>query len=372
MEKYYYNQDDYSEDSRESVNGAWKPLGSSFDGHDFVDSYDNFLTKKSRERGKERRELRKSGLSRKDAKAQALAKIPKDKLKDIAKKAKQGVGKTILKGALVAPRGAYLSLIGINFRGNAYKIMAIINGTDNGLKDALKKKWEGLGGNFDQLIKTATKGSTKKPFFCGKKCNQNLANADLKKIPKPSVSNFSNATGRGNRIDKKTGGCKCGKGVVGYCGSSVSCKECCANYEFVGDEFLNVTGIEEVGVGVWIGLASTMIGAMSTIVGKGIESRSQKREIESAERIALKENETLTQAEKDKIALQEKELASEGDATNIILNNPNLTPEERAIALKQLDEAEGQETKRNVGKFLLYGGIVVLGYFLVTKFINKK
>jgi hypothetical protein len=77
-------------------------------------------------------------------------------------------------------------------------------------------------------------------------------------------------------------------------------------------------------------------------------------------------------SEKDKIALQEKELASEGDATNIILNNPNLTPEERAIALKQLDEAEGQETKRNVGKFLLYGGIVILGYFIVTKFINKK
>ena len=45
MEKYYYNQDDYSADSRESVNGAWMPLKptSSFDGHEFADEYDNFL-----------------------------------------------------------------------------------------------------------------------------------------------------------------------------------------------------------------------------------------------------------------------------------------------------------------------------------------
>lgn len=46
MEKYFYNQDDYSADSRQSVNGAWKPLGSSFDGHDFADEYDNFNTRK--------------------------------------------------------------------------------------------------------------------------------------------------------------------------------------------------------------------------------------------------------------------------------------------------------------------------------------
>ena len=46
MERYYYNQDDYSADSRESVNGAWKPLGYSFDGHDLMDKYDNFNTRK--------------------------------------------------------------------------------------------------------------------------------------------------------------------------------------------------------------------------------------------------------------------------------------------------------------------------------------
>jgi len=46
MERYYYkNQDDYSGDSRESVNGAWKSITpmNSFDGHDFMDSDNSFL-----------------------------------------------------------------------------------------------------------------------------------------------------------------------------------------------------------------------------------------------------------------------------------------------------------------------------------------
>lgn len=372
MEKYYYKQDDYGADSRESVNGPWRPLGSSFDGHEFVDKYDNFLTKKGRERSKERKELRKAGMSRKDARKQALAKVPKDKLKDISKKVAQGVGKGILKGTLSVPRGAYLSLIALNYRGNAWKIMAIVNGSDKGLKDALRKKWEGLGGNFDKLVKSATEGSKKKPFFCGKKCKQNLANADLKKVQKPSDSNFVNATGRGGRIDRKTGGCKCGKGVVGYCGSSVSCKECCANYEFSGDEFLNVTGFDDVAIGTWIGLAGTMISVMGTVVGKGIESRSQKREIEAEERIAEKENQTLSEAEKNKFALAQQQLSGEGDGANLILNNPNLSAEEKAIALEQLDKAEQEGTKRNATKILLYGGIAIVGYLLFTSFIKKE
>lgn len=372
MERYFYKQDDYSADSRESVNGAWNRMGfkpSSFDGLDFIDEYDNFLSKKSRERGKERRELRKSGLSRKEARKQALAKIPKDKLKDVAKKVSQGVGKGILKGALATPRGAYLSLIAINYRGNAYKIMAVVNGKDKTLQIALKKKWEALGGNYDKLVQSAKNGATKPPFFCGKKCKQNLLNADLSKSVKPTDTNFVNAIGSGKQTKLP---CRCGGGVRGYCGDNVSCKQCCANLDFVGDEFLNVAGFDDVAIGTWVALAGTIIGTMGTIVGKGIEALSQKKAIESAELIALKENESLTQAERDKIALKEKELASEGDATNLILNNPNLTPEERAIALKQLDDAESEGTKRNVTKFLLYGGIAVLGYFLVTKLTSNK
>ena len=72
---------DTSDNSRQSVNGKFNRLSRSFDGEN--EHYENFLTKKGRERGKERKELRESGLSRKDARKQALAKIPKDKLKEI-------------------------------------------------------------------------------------------------------------------------------------------------------------------------------------------------------------------------------------------------------------------------------------------------
>jgi hypothetical protein len=364
MEKYYYNQDDYSADSRESVNGAWKPLGYSFDGHDLMDKYDNFLTKKSRQRTKTRQDLRKSGLSRKDARKQALAKIPKDKLKDIAKKVKQGAGKTILKTGLVVPRGAYLSLLALNFRGQAWKIMSIVNGRDSKLKDALQKKWEGLGGNFKNLIETAKKGEPKKPFFCGKKCKAKLLDVDIKNIETPK-DNFSNAIGgrSGRRIDANT--CKCRKGVIGYCGNT-PCSECCANYEFSA-----FTGIEESAIGVWVGLASTIVGAMATITGKAIDSKSQKREIESAERLANQEQANLTKQQEQEIALKEKELAIQGDPTNLILTNPNLTDEERAIALKQLDEAESQGTQRNVMRYALYGGLALLGFYVISKLIKK-
>jgi len=48
-----------------------------FDGEE---EFDNFLTKRSRARRKMRRKLRKSGVSRKDARKQARSKIPRQKL----------------------------------------------------------------------------------------------------------------------------------------------------------------------------------------------------------------------------------------------------------------------------------------------------
>ena len=55
-----------------------------------MDNFDNF-TKKARKRSQARKDLRKSGLSRKDARKQALEQIPRDKLKDVVAKLKQGI-----------------------------------------------------------------------------------------------------------------------------------------------------------------------------------------------------------------------------------------------------------------------------------------
>jgi hypothetical protein len=61
---------------------------SNFEGD--ADTYDNFLTKKSRERRKQVKAGVESGLSRKDARKEALASLPRTKLKEIIGKIKNG------------------------------------------------------------------------------------------------------------------------------------------------------------------------------------------------------------------------------------------------------------------------------------------
>jgi len=314
---------DISDDSRQSVDGKFNRLASSFDGDN---EFDYFLTKKGRERGKERKELRESGLSRKDARKQALAKIPKDKLKEIAKNVSKGVGKAILKGGLIAPRGAYLSLLALNYRGQAMKIMAIENGNNEALKKQLKNKWEGLGGKYDKLIEIARKNADKKPFFCGKECNKQLL-----------TTNLTAESVKATQID---------------------------------EEYLNV--VETTIIVAWIGLASTILGIIGGVVGKAQEGKQQKADIKSAEKIAEQENATLTKIEKDKIDLKKQELASSGDPTNIVLNNPNLTPEEKATALKQIEIVEEKGTESNTKKYLMYGGLALIGFFLFKSFSKSK
>jgi hypothetical protein len=63
-------------------------ITSDFDGDDT--DYDNFLTEKMRNRRKQVKAGVDSGLSRKDARKQALASIPKTKLKEIIEKIKSG------------------------------------------------------------------------------------------------------------------------------------------------------------------------------------------------------------------------------------------------------------------------------------------
>lgn len=62
-------------------------ITSDFDGDT---DYDNFLTEKMRNRRKQVKAGLDSGLSRKDARKQALASVPKTKLKEIIEKIKNG------------------------------------------------------------------------------------------------------------------------------------------------------------------------------------------------------------------------------------------------------------------------------------------
>ena len=64
------------------------PMKMSFDGEN--DGYDNFLTKKSRERRKLVKEGKASGLSSKDARQQALASLPRAKLNELIGRIRKG------------------------------------------------------------------------------------------------------------------------------------------------------------------------------------------------------------------------------------------------------------------------------------------
>ena len=343
--KYYsnFNESLASTGYDTDVNGAWKSLksmDSSFDGgdgndFDFTDElYDNFLTKKSRDRMKRTKELKGDGLSRKDARKQALEEIGRDKLKDVAKDLGKGIGRSVVVGTLAVPRASYLSLLALNFRGNAYKVMAIVNKTkgNEGLLQQLKDKWYKLGGDWDIFIKTAENGAKKNPLFCGKKCKTALAKNDYKK--------------------------------------SFDGLNTMSDMDF--DAYSYVAGGDDIGIGVWIGLGSAVLTTIGTITSKAIESKSEKEKIASAELLAKNELASLDAKTKLEADLREKEIASTQDPKTQIVTNPDLTPQEKTLALKQLDEATGKETNRNFKKYAFYGLLGVGVIFALTKLMKNK
>ena len=325
------SDDIYDADSRQSIDG-------SFDNYVEVDEneFDNFLTKKARKRNKERRkirkELRSQGVSRRDARRQArkdaLKKIPRDKLKDIAKRTFKNIGKGIKKGALAMPRGSYLALLRLNYRGNAWKIMAIENGDAN-LKNKLKNKWQNkLGGNYSKLIKNAKIGARKKPFFCGAKCKKKLLDKNFKKSFDGNIE-----------ID-----------------------------DFI---FHNEVATATT-VSVIVGTASAIIGALSTIVGNAQAGKQQEKQIEAEKDLQQKSLDAMRESEKRQIALAEQQIKAQADPIQAILNNPNLTQAEKDKAIALTKDALKSERGANLKKWLLIGGIGVVALGVIAYMIKRK
>jgi hypothetical protein len=311
--KHYSNA---VEESTTDVNGAWKPLKPISEGFEFVgdDQYDNFLTKRGKQRKELRQQGRASGLSRKEARKQARDKTPMTpRQRELAHK--------VFKVSLVVPRGSFIALLRLNYRGLAWKIDAVLNGTDANLKTKLTQKWFGLGGDLDKLNEAVNAGKAKKPFFCGKACKRQL-------------------------IEKKS--------------------------SFSGEPHYYPTGVEEGVIATLIANAQVILGIITPILTAVATSATKNKEINSAERIAKDELKTLSQAEKDKIALEEKKIKAEADPRNTIINDPNLTQEEKDSALKLLDEAEGSKLNKDIIKYVVIGGIALVAIFLISKNLKKK
>jgi len=311
--KHYSNA---VEESTTDVNGAWKPLKPLQEGYEFIgdDQYDNFLTKRGKQRKELRQQGRASGLSRKEARKQARDKTPMTpRQRELAHK--------VFKVSLVIPRGSFIALLRLNYRGLAWKIDAVLNGTDATLKKKLTDKWFAIGGDLDKLSDAVNAGKVKKPAVCGKKCKLKLL--EVKR-------NFTDES-----------------------------------------NYYNLTGVEET-IAFLKANASVVLEVMGTILASVSVSSSKDKEIKSAERIAEQENATLSQAEKDKIALEEKKIKAEADPRNTIINDPNLTQEEKDSSLKLLDEAEGNKLNKDIIKYVVIGAIALVAIFLISKNFKKK
>ncbi len=229
-----------TEESTTDVNGAWKPLKPLSEGFEFVggdEDFDNLIGKKAKARRQVKQQEKAGGASNKEARKTARNKIPTSK---------------------PARREAYLSLVKLNFRGFAYKLNAIITGTNTKLLNQLKEKWRKWG-DWNELVDAVNKGKAKKPFVCGAKCRKEV-------------------------LDMKN--------------------------------FYNVEPISTSVIVGLLSLAGVVISSLSGIVKQGQIGKQQREAIASAEEEGQKDFENLSEEEKQAILKAEEELKNQLNETD--------------------------------------------------------
>ena len=295
-------------------------------------------------------------------------------LKKLGGQIKEGVkkvGGAIKKVALALPRTAFLSLLDLNYRGIGWKMQSImVNPALSKEKEELKKKWEKLGGKFSALEKTAGIGSRReKAFFCGKKCKTKLLDKDLSKENLQNLKDKQNAVITqqimGNSMATMPMGNETESSFSSFNGAYI-------------DEDTNYNNVDPgsaTAVSLWVGSATAVLGALSGIISKGIESKAQKKMIEAEEKKTDKELASLSESEKQKIALAEKQLIAQTDPRDLILKNDKLTPAEKKEALALIDDVTqkgGSSEKNKYIKYAVIGAVVLVGVFILSKVIGNK
>lgn len=261
------------------------------------------------------------------------------------------VGRGVAVVTIAVPRTAFLGLLDLNYRGFGWKIQSILtNPALSKEKEQLKKKWELLGGKFSALEKTAGIGSRReKPFFCGKECKTKLLYKDLSKqsledLKNKQTDSFSNFNHKvnffaGSYIDSDT------------------------NYSNV---------VAPLVIGAWVGAGGTIIGALGSIISKGIESADQKKMLIAEEKKTKLELDAMSEKDKKAIKLAEDKLKAQSDPRDIILKNENLTPAEKKEALAVVDDATSKSNLSNFKKYFLYSAIGLVVLIVIYQVTKKK
>jgi hypothetical protein len=247
------------------------------------------------------------------------------------------VGEVIARGALAVPRGAGLALIRLNFRGFATRF----NLLNSEGEDKIMKKWEQMGGKRDKLASAIEAGKDKKIIVCGKKCR-----AKAGANPKVPIN--------------------------------------------IADEKLNVAGADdavEVGtIAMGAGTLNALLGVVGTAVGAvgaGVNSKKNYKRQEDLMKLEadLKQKDNEENAIDATMTPSEKKIADEiikaqnanNDPIQAIKNNTNLTADEKAEAIKQLEGIQ----KSNIGidtnkKFILLGVLLIAGYLGWNYYKNQQ
>lgn len=237
------------------------------------------------------------------------------------------VGRTIARASLAVPRGSTLALVRMNFRGIA-KRFDLLNAQG---EEKLMKKWEDLGGKRDKLASAITAGKDKKIVVCGKKCRaQAGANP---KIPTSEMLSYENF------------------------------------------EPVVTAGIITAGAGV--------VATLTNQIGTGVNAKNNYRNTSNLMRLEAE----LSQRESEENAIDatmtpsERKIAEEiikaqdsnNDPIQAIRNNTNLTAEEKAEAIRQLEGIQkssiGIDTSK---KFILLGVLLIAGYLGWSYYKNKQ
>jgi len=237
------------------------------------------------------------------------------------------VGRLIARASLAIPRGAALGLIRLNFRGAA-KRFNLLN-TEG--EERIMTKWENLGGKRDALNRAISAGKDKRVLVCGRKCRAKAGATP----PIPSSETMSYE-----------------------------------NFEPVVNAGLITAG-------------GAIVATLINQVGTGRNSRNNYRNTADLMRLEAE----LTQADSEENAVDatmtpsERKIADEiikaqesnNDPILAIRNNVNLTAEEKAEAIKQLEEIQ----KSNIGidtnkKFILLGVLLIAGFLGWSYYKNQQ
>jgi rRNA processing protein Krr1/Pno1 len=234
------------------------------------------------------------------------------------------IGRTLATAGLAPARGAALALIRLNFRASASKL----NLLEGQGREKLEAKWERLGGNKTKLRKAIDAGKGKKMLVCGKKCRAKAGKNP--QLPSAEADDFVNAV---------------------------------------------ETGVTAALIAAGGGVIAGLLKITDTSIGanKQKELLQLNAELNQADAEENAVDATMTPQER-KIAEEIIKAQNSGfDPIQAIQNNPNLTADEKAAAIAEINESLGGDDNKKKILYFAVGAIVFVGLgYLIYKLSNKS